>query len=75
MTGWSGLIFMHNVSNSRPPSGPVNLEKSEPIPKQVFDFVGYQYDLVEGKVRPTQERWEALRDKVLRLMAVQTCRV
>ena len=31
----------------------VNKEKSELAPKQVFNFVGYQFDLKEGKVRPT----------------------
>ena len=31
----------------------VNLEKSELEPKQVFDFVGYQFDLRSGRVRPT----------------------
>ena len=31
----------------------VNREKSELDPKQVFNFVGYQFDLREGKVRPT----------------------
>ena len=31
----------------------VNLEKSKLEPKQIFDFVGYQYDSTEGKVRPT----------------------
>ena len=31
----------------------VNMEKSELNPKQVFDFIGYQFDLKEGKVRPT----------------------
>ena len=35
----------------------VNKEKSELAPKQVFNFVGYQFDLKEGKVRPTEERW------------------
>ena len=35
----------------------VNKEKSELVPKQVFNFVGYQFDLKEGKVRPTGERW------------------
>ena len=29
----------------------VNKEKSELVPKQVFNFVGYQFDLKEGKVR------------------------
>ena len=33
----------------------VNKEKSELVPKQVFNFVGYQFDLKEGKVRPTAE--------------------
>ena len=31
----------------------VNKKKSELDPKQVFNFVGYQFDLKEGKVRPT----------------------
>ena len=31
----------------------VNREKSELILKQVFNFVGYQFDLKEGKVRST----------------------
>ena len=35
----------------------VNLEKSELEPKQVFDFVGYQFDLRSGRVRPTPDRW------------------
>ena len=34
----------------------VNKEKSELVPTQVFNFVGYQFDLKEGKVRPTVER-------------------
>ena len=42
----------------------VNKEKSELAPKQVFSFVGYQFDLKEGKVRPTPERWQVLTDKV-----------
>ena len=35
----------------------VNVEKSELEPKQVFDFVGYQFDLRSGRVRPTPDRW------------------
>ena len=31
----------------------VNHDKSELEPKQIFNFVGYQYDLKIGKVRPT----------------------
>ena len=34
----------------------VNREKSEPDPKQVVDLVGYQFDLKEGKVRPTLDQ-------------------
>ena len=37
----------------------VNLEKSELEPKQVFEFVGYQYDLSHGLVKPTQNCWES----------------
>ena len=38
----------------------VNVEKSELEPKQVFDFVGYQFDLRSGRVRPTPDRWQNL---------------
>ena len=38
----------------------VNLEKSELEPKQFFDFVGYQFDLRAGRVRPTPDRWQNL---------------
>ena len=50
----------------------VNKEKSELEPKQVFNFVGYQFDLREGKVRPTPERWQALTDKILRSSSHET---
>ena len=36
----------------------LNLRKSEMEPKQVFEFVGYQYDLLHGLVKPTQNRGE-----------------
>ena len=42
----------------------VNKEKSELVPKQVFNFIGYQFDLREGKVRPTPEHWQTLTDKI-----------
>ena len=47
----------------------VNEEKSELDPKQVFNFVGYQFDLREGKVRPTPERWQTLTDKIFSTMS------
>ena len=53
----------------------VNKEKSELAPKQVFNFVGYQFDLKEGKVRPTEECWQALTDKIRSMMSDPVCPV
>ena len=53
----------------------VNKEKSELAPKQVFNFVGYQFDLKEGKIRPTEERWQALTDKIRSMMSDPVCPV
>ena len=53
----------------------VNKEKSELDPKQVFNFVGYQFDLREGKVRPTPERWQTLTDKILSFLSGLVCPV
>ena len=53
----------------------VNLEKSVLQPKQVFDFVGYQFDLRSGRVRPTPDRWQSLQDKIQTLLSLPTCPV
>ena len=53
----------------------VNKEKSELVPKQVFNFVGYQFDLKEGKVRPTEERWQALTHKIRSILSDPICPV
>ena len=53
----------------------VNTEKSELDPKQVFNFVGYQFDLREGKVRPTPERWQTLTDKIVSILSGPVCLV
>ena len=53
----------------------VNKEKSELVPKQVFNFVGYQFDLKEGKVRPTEERWQALTHKIRSILSDPLCPV
>ena len=53
----------------------VNVQKSELIPKQVFNFVGYQYDLVQGVARPTVERWYALNQKMRSLLDAPFCTV
>ena len=53
----------------------VNLEKSELVPKQVFDFVGYQFDLRAGRVRLTPDRWQSLQDKILEIKSLSHCSV
>ena len=53
----------------------VNVEKSELEPKQVFDFVGYQFDLRSGRVRPTPDRWQSLQEKIQRLLVLPVCPV
>ena len=53
----------------------VNTEKSELVPKQVFNFVGYQFDLRTGRVRPTPDRWQSLQDKIQTLLAMPACPV
>ena len=53
----------------------VNLEKSGLEPKQVFDFVGYQFDLRSGRVRPTPDRWQSLQDKIQVLLLLPACPV
>ena len=51
----------------------VNSEKSELEPKQVFNFVGYQFDLRSGRVRPTPDRWQSLQDKIKSLLLLPAC--
>ena len=53
----------------------VNLDKSELVPKQIFNFVGYQFDLRTGRVRPTPDRWQNLQDKILEIMSLPHCPV
>ena len=50
-------------------------EKSELEPKQFFNFVGYHFDLSEGKVRPTPEHWETLTDKIWSILSGPVCPV
>ena len=53
----------------------VNLEKSELEPKRIFDFVGYQFDLRAGRVRPTPDRWQSLQDKIVETLSLPSCPV
>ena len=48
----------------------MNLEKSELEPKQVFDFVGYQFNLRASRVRPTLDHWQNLQDKILEILSL-----
>ena len=47
----------------------VNLEKSELEPKQIPDFVGYQFDRKSGRDRPTLDRWQNLQEKIHTLLS------
>ena len=53
----------------------MNLTKSELTPQQVFNFIGYRFDLLTGRVLPTQERWASLHQKLLCLKTRKTCTV
>ena len=51
----------------------VNRSKLELVPQQVFNFVGYRFDLSQGLVKPTQERWTSLTQKINSLLGLETC--
>ena len=53
----------------------VNMKKSELVPQQIFNFVGYRFDLLTGRVLPTLERWETLRAKLLFIKSKDSCTV
>ena len=53
----------------------VNTDKSELEPKQVFNFVGYQFDLRSGRVRPTPNWWQSLQHKIHILLSMPACPV
>jgi len=47
----------------------VNLEKSDLIPRQRFEFLSYRFDLTEGLVFPTEKRILSLRKEIDPLLA------
>ena len=51
----------------------VNMEKSELKPKQIFTFVGYQYDLRDGKIRHILECWQTFNLKIQKLLTDPYC--
>ena len=46
----------------------VNMEKSDLVPKQTFQHLSYQFFLEQGKVAPTEERWEKIQTKILQFL-------
>ena len=42
----------------------VNMKKSELTPQQVFNFVGYRFDMLTSRVLATQDRWSTLKQKL-----------
>ena len=42
----------------------VNMKKSELNPQQVFNFIGYWFNLLTSQVLPTQDWWRALQKKL-----------
>ena len=53
----------------------VNMQKSELVPQQVFNFVGYRFDLLTGRVLPTQDRLASLREKLRFIKGRDSCTV
>ena len=53
----------------------VNMTKSELVPKQGLNFVGYRFDLITGRVLPTQDRWETLQEKLRFMKGHRQCTV
>ena len=53
----------------------VNSDKLELDPMQIFDFVGYHFDLQAGRVQPTPDRWQSLQDKILEILSLPACPV
>ena len=51
------------------------MKKSELEPQQVFNFVGYRFDLVSGRMLPTQDRWIALQEKLNFIKIRSSCTV
>ena len=53
----------------------VNMSKSELVPKQVFNVVGCHFDLSQGLVKPTQERWISLSQNLSLLLGQKICSI
>lgn len=49
----------------------VNLDKSDLVPRQIFRFLGYRYNLVEYLVRSTLGRIDKINDLVSEIITGQ----
>ena len=47
----------------------VNFPKSDLIPKQIFDFLGIHFNLVEFKVFPTEDNLKRLKERLSQMQA------
>ena len=83
MISWSEPYPTEPISSIHRHSGPlcqeigcmVNIDKSELGPKEVVNFVGYQFDLREGKVKLNVEHWQTLNLKIKKLLTNPISRV
>ena len=68
-------LLAQNKSHIPPNLSPSYPEKSQLEPKEIFEFVGYQYNLRESKVRRTLEHWQTLNLKMQKLLSDPLCQV
>ena len=69
---WLIRARMHGTNSKTTKTGKgfgfiVNLKKSELVPSQRFDFLGYHFLLDLALVKPTQDRWTKLQEMFHRL--------
>ena len=84
MTGCLDPHVQKHAKNTPDPLGPMpqsglgsEFNKSELLSslQQVFNFVGYHFDFSQGLVKATQERRQALIQKIKNLVDHQSCSV
>ena len=49
----------------------INLKKSELLPAQVCTFLSYRFNLVDGLVHPTEERWTKIQAAITRILQLE----
>ena len=66
---WTLLTLCHDLG------WVVNMKKLELTAQQDFNFVSYRFDLLTGRVLPTQDRWLALQRKLQFIKNRDSCTV